>query len=410
MLIFATLFEVSLSLGPGLSIKNVYLYIIIGALTIRSIVERPVNGLFSQVVPLATLHLTFIFLIFYAICSWLWLTVFPVINEYNPIRGFISLKGYLIDYYLVLAAFFFAIQKIDDVVAAAKSIIVMVIVVNCITALDGFGFLSLGIVEGVKDSKNWGPMGNSNQYGTFLIFFLPSMVVLANSKSTTKKVVFGLGTIVSVVMLIATLSRGAYVGLVAGGALASWLMRAELGLGKSAVRYVGIGVVALGIAWATGQWENLYDRTVGLTARATDAEELSSGRMGIWGKVLAVQIAHPVSLVVGMGWDSYDQGRQFRLSTHNTYLLYMYELGLIGLALYCLVLRRILKQSTAIVRYAESTQKQLIIGFVFGFCGLIIATIFGNLYVPWLYILAYTGLILRLGSLISEKVSAREAI
>src|SRR6202023_460286 len=67
----------------------------------------------------------------------------------------------------------------------------------------------------------------------------------------------------------------------------------------------------------------------------------SDERLYIWRPILDKMLANPVTLITGFGWDSYDV-MGFFFNVHNHYLALWFELGIIGLASYLLVIVHLL--------------------------------------------------------------------
>ena len=281
ILLFASLVGLSLSIAPGLSFKNLYLYLIIGFLLVRSAIEARSVSIFDEPIPFASLHIIFIGLIWWVIFSWLFMVFVATHIQYDWIGGLIALKGIILDLYLVFLAFFFINQNKDDVIWTAKAVVFFAVIYNLLTFLDAFNFIDFGLVGDMQGTKLWGPMGHANQYASFIIFFLPSIVALAFSSSGFRRWLFVIGAVASIIMLVATFARAAYFGLVFGTIITGYIYRANYRLSEY-LRYLVLAFVAVVILTVvSGQWEALYERVIGMTTRAANADDVSSGRLGI---------------------------------------------------------------------------------------------------------------------------------
>lgn len=117
----------------------------------------------------------------------------------------------------------------------------------------------------------------------------------------------------------ATLTRGLTLGLMAGGA--------TLLLGLLSERLYDIAVVV-------SSGSDLFKPPSEFTA---DERGLMSGRIMIWSNYVFATVHSDFSnLVLGFGPDSWQQS--FSLYAHNVYISYIYELGLLGFAVFLLVL------------------------------------------------------------------------
>lgn len=395
ILLFASLLGLSLSLAPGLSVKNAYLYSIIVYLLARSAIENRSVSVLDEPIPFASFHIIFLVLIFWAACSWLFMILVARHIEYDGFVGLIRLKGKLVDLYLVCAAFFFIIRDKEDVLWTAKAIVLLVTIYNLLTFLDAFNLLDFGLIGDIQGTKEWGPMGHSNSYASFIIFFLPCMVAMASISTGYTRLVFAIGAAVSGILLIVTFARGAYFGLALGFLATGYIYRAHLRL-STYVRYVFLAIAGLTILVViTGQWENLYDRIFDTTARAANIDDISSGRIGIWSAALAKQMESPVSLVLGTGWDSYEQSRWFYYATHNTFLNYFFELGFIGLVLFCTLLSKPMRIVTSKASEASESDRSLMMGFIVGYLSVVIYLFFAGTSNSIIFVWAYIGLMLK---------------
>lgn len=402
VLLFASLLGLSLSLAPGLSVKNAYLYVIIVFLIARSTVELKSGGLLDEPIPVISMHAYFNGLIFYALCSWLFMVFVARHIEYDGLRGLINLKVQILDLYLVFIVFFFSIRTKQDVVWAAKAVVLLVVIYNVITILDLFNLIDFGLVGVIGGTKIWGPLGHANQYGAFLAFFLPGMIAIAIGCNGFQRVVYAIGAAVSVVLLIATLARGAYVGLLVGTVIAGYLYRSHLRLSTYLRNAVLVIFFVLLLVIVSGQWESFFDRVVSTTNRAADVNDISSGRLRIWSAALSRQMEMSISLFLGVGWDSYKQSGWFLYSPHNMYLNYYFELGIVGLALYFATLVKALRVVLAGIESANTFDRRFLMAFTIGLCSLLIYLMFAGLGAALLFMWAYIGLMVKLAYLITK--------
>src|SRR5688572_11969637 len=106
--VVSDIFGLSLSLGPGLSVKNAVLYSIGFALLFRTVLHGGLR------IEMPGIHLAFFLLIGYAVLTWI--IAFQVIEypNYRMFEGLITLKTRLIDPALMLFAAFYALRSMDD--------------------------------------------------------------------------------------------------------------------------------------------------------------------------------------------------------------------------------------------------------------------------------------------------------
>jgi O-antigen ligase len=104
----------------------------------------------------------------------------------------------------------------------------------------------------------------------------------------------------------------------------------------------------------------------------------------------------PSSFALGYGWDAYRTLIGIYGDPHSTYLLYSFNLGLVGLGLYSFIVIWIVRFTVMSLNLISEELKPIVIGFIIGFLALHIALFFVVLYTPWLFIWALTGTILRI--------------
>jgi len=104
----------------------------------------------------------------------------------------------------------------------------------------------------------------------------------------------------------------------------------------------------------------------------------------------------PLSFITGYGWNGYTALFIGYGDPHNTYLLYWFNLGLLGLGLYLFIVVWIIRYSVASLDWMTADAKPVVIGFLIGFIALHAALFFVELYAPWMFIWAISGTVLRL--------------
>ena len=108
-----------------------------------------------------------------------------------------------------------------------------------------------------------------------------------------------------------------------------------------------------------------------------------------------VQAEKPFTFIYGNGWNSHENSGIWR-SAHNTYLLILYELGVIGLILFIILLISVIRQVRVLVMRTEGKEQILMSGVAFGLFGVITTIMFIDMYSPWFYIWSFLGMSLRI--------------
>jgi len=380
----------SLSLAPGLSLKNAMLYVLFTALVLEYVLtgRDPLRETWP-------LHLAWAGLAFYATFTWLTIILLGIHREYDEVAGFIALKSQLVDLFLFLLIYLYAPKDISKSTVVLRWLIGLLILFNVVTFIDVFNIPDLGLIKDRHDGRLTGPVQEVNQYGAILIFLIPVTAGLAMGTGGAQRKLYGFGTAMAVVLLGLTVSRGSWVGLMVGGCISLYLVRRYVRKDAVIKGVIATFVVVMitGIAIAIVNPEGFLGK---FDFSDTSLDGLSSGRVDVWQRVLTKMSYWPASFLVGYGWDAYKSLVGIFGDPHNTYLLYWFNLGLVGLGLYSFIVIWTVRYTVSSLRFIGEQHRPLVIGFITGFIALHVAIFFVALYTPWLFIWALTGIILRI--------------
>jgi O-antigen ligase len=126
----------------------------------------------------------------------------------------------------------------------------------------------------------------------------------------------------------------------------------------------------------------------------SSASDVSSGRSDIWSQAFFLMMNAPVSLITGFGWGTWGV-MGFYLAAHNHYLLLWFELGLVGVVSFLLILRQLVTTALTTAAVADTSDRNFIVAFVFSFLILAVGIFFVQPYKPWTYLWPYIGLAMR---------------
>ena len=389
VLITADTFSLELGLAPGLSAKNALLYLAAVFLAGRFIITRTFK------VQLGGVHAAFLILVTYAVIT-LFVAAYGIAYpRYKFLESAMFLKGNLVDHYLFFAVFFFGPRTRDEALSVIKALIVAACAANFITVVDASGLIHLGVTEVGEDGRVQGAMGEQNQYGAYIIAFLPAMLAYAISGRGAMRAVWLLAAMISLAALLMTASRGAMVGLIFSAVWGAYLFRRYLSPEKVIIwglsAFVLISVV---VAMLSLQFGDLLKEHVLQGTFTNNATEASSGRTELWGPAFSLLMSHPWALITGFCWDAY--AHLLTSVTHNHYLDLWFNLGLIGLFAFLFILIRVCIFARSTCEIATPAVRAQLMAFVFGLIAVAGAIFFVNLYSPWPYIWAYVGATMRL--------------
>lgn len=379
-----------LSLGPGLSLKNAILYVLFIALVLEFVLGN--RDVLRETWPL---HIAWAMLAFYATFTWLAIVLLGLHRGYDVVASFIGLKGMLVDLFLFLLVYLYVPGDTSKSYKVLQLLIALLVFVNLVTMIDFLNVPDLGIITDRDDGRITGPVREVNQYGAILIFVIPITAGLAFASSGALRLMFAFGTALAVVLLGLTVSRGSYVGLAVGGLISLYLMRDHVRK-KSIVKGGIVVLVVIALAAVTVAIVNPEGFLHKFEFSGSSLDGISSGRLDMWRRVLTKMSYWPFSFVSGYGWNAYRILLGIHGDPHNTYILYWFNLGLVGLGLYSFIVIWIIKYAVTSLRFISEELKPLVIGFVIGFMALHIAIFFVLLYTPWLFIWALVGTILRI--------------
>src|SRR6187549_2188016 len=389
--------NINLSLLPGVSAKNLIIYLIAIVLALRMVIgRRPVSDM-------GQMQGAFIALIGYSFVTWLIASLVIDYQHYNFTASGIRLKSELIDFYIFFLVFLFGVQTPEDAMKMIKGLVLGAVFANVITVLDAFGIVSLGF-RIREDGRTAGAIGESNQYAAFIILFLPATIAAAASSRGFGRLFWLGATLISCMTLVMTASRGGFVGLAMMCAAGAYLYRHLISYSRVA-GWVFATMIVLVLFISFSHYGNLLaERMMG--TGSIDANTASSGRSDIWADALGVMFTHPITFITGFGWDAYAY-MPFQFSPHNHYLALWFNLGLVGLFFGSYLLFAAISRARRASLHAPSQYRGQLIAFVLGTIGVVTAVFFVDLHKPWFYFWMYAGVAMRL-VLVAEKEPVTE--
>jgi O-antigen ligase len=392
--------NLELSLAPGLSAKNLLLYMVALLVGIRMVVGR------QSLMAAGQMQGAFLALIVYAVITWLVAALVIEYPRYDLMKSAIKLKSGLIDHFIFFLVFLFGVRNGDDAIKVIKGLLLGALFANVLTILDAMGYVNIGF-QIREDGRTTGAIGESNQYAAFIVMLLPATIAAAVASHGFLRLFWMGAALVSAFSLAMTASRGGFVGLAMALAVGAYLYRHLISYSRVAGWALG-GMVLLVVFIALSPYGGLLaERMVGLSG-ATDVDEASSGRSQIWFDALRAMYEYPITFVTGFGWDVYST-MPFKFSPHNHYLGLWFGLGLIGVFFGAYLLLSAISRARRASEHAQPPYRGQLIAFVIGGVGVATAVFFVDLHKPWFYFWMYGGLVMRLAlSVNAQPVAARQ--
>jgi O-antigen ligase len=395
LILFLTTVDVfgwTLSLAPGLSVKNAILYVILLALSARFVVR----GGFRLELP--QVHLWFAVLITYATLTWLVAGLLIQYKSYHLLSTGIDLKTELLDNAIVFAVYLYGPQSLRDTKFLLKCILLAVTAANAIAIGNVAGLFQIGIttvgVQGNLAGRVFGAFGHANETAALTVCLLPAYVAAALSSGGAARLFWALAGAVSATLMIMTGSRGALVGLALTIVFGSYVCRGIISWRRAAALAATLVAITVPvIALASVKFGGILTQRVAdmILNPGTSSDE----RAYIWVPILDKMLANPVTLITGFGWDAYDV-MGFFYNVHNHYLWLWFELGIIGLASYLLLIGQLVITARRAAENAAPETARYLIAFIYGIVAVSGAIFFSQVFRPWLYIWIYVGLTMRM--------------
>jgi hypothetical protein len=293
-------------------------------------------------------------------------------------------------------AFLFGTRNSADAIKILKVILIGGVLMHLAALSSAFNIYSLGdyVDEGGRMA---GPIGEPNAYGDFIAMFLPPLCAAMAMSRGLARLCWVVAIALSLAALLTTASRAAFVAVILSSAVGAFALRRYLPPAKAILPWIAkAAIVGLLVFFAVriefGQL--LYSRLVG-ESQTISVATLSSGRTEFWQNMISHMMAHPITLLTGFGWETYDT-MGFYFASHNYYLSLWFNLGIPGLILGITPFIIVLRTAWRAIGQADSSYQPYLIAFVFTVIATLIAVFFGEIFAPWPYFWAYAGLVMRL--------------
>lgn len=389
-LTLSTAFDFDPGPAPGVKIKNLLLYLLVLGLLLRMSMDRTYRIQFPS------MPILFGVLAGYAIVSYLAAVFVIQYPRYDVLGNGFDLKNSVIDQMLFFLVFFYGIRTRKDGMAVLQALLAACVLAHVLAVLDALGIAHFGDIEIRSDGRVQGAIGESNQYGAFVVMSLPPMIALAFITRGTLRLFWMGAAALTAITLVMTVSRGAFVATFVAFTAGLLMFRRYAPPGRIVLWGLG-GLAALvlvvAVAAALGFGELLYHRLV--SGSGGDLGGTSSGRTEIWATALRVMAEQPLSFLTGFGWRAY-QSMPFRYAPHNFYLNQWFNLGLVGLACSVLLLVLPARLAKRAIAGAVPHIRPVLMAFVVATIAFATATFFVDLYLPWLYFWSFAGIAARL--------------
>ena len=311
--------------------------------------------------------------------------ILSVFGAYSSNEGLAAIFGY------ALVAFL-AIQYIRSTRALRTMAITVVSAASLVSGYavaQSFGLDPVGWIN--ETGRAFATMGNPDSLGTYLLLPLALALGLAlSTMSRWPRLGWWAAAVLIASALLATATRGAWIGAIAA-ALCAGLLRWAHGRQASRARKSLVGGLAAAAVAATAfAIVSIRPRLAGnATTMSAALTSLSNGRTVIWLTGLRAWLAKPITgwgpdgfgrafqSAAGADWYALVEGLQAALNAHNFLIQTLVTLGVPGLALTAWVLGGTMIESLRGMPPAGGPARTLLLSLWAALIGVIVALFFG---------------------------------
>ncbi|HMA76863.1 MAG TPA: O-antigen ligase family protein [Candidatus Krumholzibacteriaceae bacterium] len=199
----------------------------------------------------------------------------------------------------------------------------------------------------MKGLRMMGPFHSYELHGeflainAFLIFFK-----LVRSRGMAIKILLGMLLIADLLMLFATITRGAFFSFILGIIYLIFLSRKELNITRFVYLVAAIVIVIITLEGFVANYTtsgSLFDRVIGTTFSKGFVPD---SRTGLWEAAFERGMKHPI-FGQGVGWDFTKTTFKDIVWPHNLYLFYFNITGLFGLSAFLFLIYRLVRKTFA---------------------------------------------------------------
>lgn len=251
--------------------------------------------------------------------------------------------------YLKVIAMFIVLVNVVRTEKRLKALILLSLFVSCIVAVAAVNDYRLDRLVLGQHQRIQGLLGNMfdnpNDLALHLVTMVPlAVALLLGSRSILKKLAFLACSIIFVAGIVATFSRGGFIGLVAVIAVLGWKLARR---NRVLLAAVGLAFLLLVIAIGPGGYKSRL--TVGNDGSAmARTDELK--------RSIFMMLRHPI---FGVGVNNYILYSNTSHATHNAYTQVGSEMGAAALLFYIMFLVSPLKSLAKIRRSSDADQRRV---------------------------------------------------
>lgn len=350
------------------------------------------------------INLLTLIVLFLSYCSMSIVITSYIINlkNYSLTEEFIFFKNY-IDPFLLLWISINTPTSNNNVKSLIFLTIITFLIFNIITMLGSFDIIQISRVSlDIKYGRTTGAFSEPNQYATFIVFHIPICInIYIYLRPIIAKCFMALIIFIGLYCLLLTGSRGGILALLIGIICLFFFNTNKITL-RTLVQFIiasfafGTIIIILFFLLPSLSQDGLVNNFI-LREMQGESSDYSSGRIQVWGEGIRLFLKNPL---IGSGFNTFT--KKIGSNSHNDFLLHLATLGIFGFTLYIMIFFQIFNIAWRFKK--KNTENTLFYnGYLSAMISFMTAMFFVNIYSPMLFFFLYSGLILKMGLLESQK-------
>ena len=402
-LILEVSFEVKITEIPGLSLKNLSIYLMIVWLVFTNLVMK------KPIIEKNRLNFPILLFIIYCFFSLLFTYYYRIVSGYNLGSQIILFKSYMDAFILLIIIYNFA-NEIVVIKSLLFSLLGFFVLMNLITILGTLNIIEISRIEFLKHGRTSGALSEANQYASFVVLFLPFCFhYIVKFKNLFLKIIAITITFLGLYCLFLTGSRGGILSFIIG-IIIYFILESKQLSNKAILQNISLFltlfiIIIISINFLPSETKEglKYNLFVRLEYSDIFSSYYSSGRIDIWTKCIEVFLKNPI---FGTGWNTIYQS--VGSNSHSEYLYYLTTTGMVGFFLFLFIFYRLGKTVFTFRLNINSENKSFYHIYLSGLTSFMVAMFFVNIYSPYIFLFLFSGLILKLGYLEQKVLSLKK--
>ncbi|HBH48057.1 MAG TPA: hypothetical protein DDX98_05425 [Bacteroidales bacterium] len=331
----------------------------------------------------------------------------------SMLHEIVAFKGWVEPFILFVLIFNLARSKLI-IKRITFGLMTVVILSALVTILVVTKVALIGALQ-IEHGGYWPVFAEPNQYAAYLVLMFPIFIsyTLLGSR-LSGRIVSALSCITIMCALIASGSRGGLLSFCVSIFTLFWILKSFKGKARKGILTAGVILIVLVSISLFVLPSRLEQRTSARVAveEGADLNKYSSGRLDIWKSSFSYFLKEPL---FGLGLNGYhdiiEKLTGSPSNSHNNYLQYLADHGIIGFGVFALLILGVLRSGLKALREANDDFGIILFsGFFVGMVGFSIAIFFVVVLHLWSLVMIYSAVTLKYAQLDAEENSAPNPI